>query len=494
MIAALAIACGALALLAATLVINALRFRSRQVEVPAAEGIAVDAGRCASNLARALSIATVSFDEVERVDIAAFASFHVFLSETYPRVHRALKREVVGGHSLLYTWAGSDPALPPTLLMAHLDVVPAGSDSEGDWTHPPFAGEIADGFVWGRGALDDKASLIGILEAVEALLAEGYAPRRSVLLAFGHDEELGGWRGAAALAALLEERGVRAALVLDESGVITQGIVPRIDKPVALIGIAEKGFVTLQLEVRQDGGHSSMPPPRTAIGILGAAVDRLEGHPFPVQLTRIAEHQFNFLGPEMPLLKRLTLANRWLLSSLVRRKLEQKPTTAAALRTTLAATMISGGEKENVLPQRAQALVNLRVLPGETEQSVLEHVNRAVADPRVTVRLGGMQPRFSTVIADPEAAVFGTLVRTIRELFPGTLVAPYLVLGATDAFHYGRISDCLLRFLPLRVTEEDLKRIHGTDERIAVDNFAEVVRFYAQLIRNMDPVDVGSGS
>jgi len=483
MTAALAIVGGALALLVAILAVNTARFRSRQVRVPSVEGIAVDAERCARNLARALTFATVSHERAEGFDHAVFGAFHSFLGETYPRVHEALQREVVEGSSLLYTWPGSEPSLAPLVLMAHIDVVPAGEANGDDWTHPPFAGEIADGFVWGRGALDDKASLVGILEAVEALLGEGLAPRRTVYLAFGHDEELGGWQGAAAVATRLEELGVRAAMVLDESGVLAQGIVPQIDRPVALIGIAEKGFVSLQLEVEQEGGHSSMPPVSTAIGILAAALARLERKPFPARMTDIARLQFDFLGPEMPLFRRLILANRWLLAPLVRSKMEQKPTTAAALRTTMASTLISGGEKENVLPQRACATINLRLLPGDTEETILAHVRRAVDDPRVSLRRGGIRPRFASSVADVESEGFTTLTRTIRELFPEALVAPYLVLGATDAWHYGRISDCVLRFLPLRLTEEDLKRIHGTDERIAVDNLTEVVRFYAQLIK-----------
>ena len=209
-----------------------------------------------------------------------FLALHEYLKETFPKVHSGLTKETINDYSLLYTWKGSDETLKPILLMAHLDVVPVEPASEADWQHPPFEGQIQDGYIWGRGALDDKAGVMGLLEAVETLLAEGFRPKRTIYLAFGHDEELGGPNGAAKIAELLLSRKVELDYVLDEGLIIANGILP-VSKPVALIGIAEKGFVSLELSVETEGGHSSMPPPNTAIGILSEAVNKLEEGQMP---------------------------------------------------------------------------------------------------------------------------------------------------------------------------------------------------------------------
>jgi carboxypeptidase PM20D1 len=272
-----------LALLLLILLVRTFTFTSRQPAVSKAQLDLPDQSAMAKRLAGALRIQTVSYDEdIEHAEPsssgAAFDELHDYLRAQFPLVHDRLQRESVGQHSALFTWSGRDPGRPPLLLLGHLDVVPADATR---WTHAPFSGRVADGYVWGRGAIDDKLVSVALLEATEQLLRKGFEPEQTIYIALGHDEEIGGYTGAHAIAALLAERGVHAEAVIDEGLAITEGILEGIDVPVALIGIAEKGFLNVELIATGEGGHSSMPPRQTAVGILSAAIARLQEHPMP---------------------------------------------------------------------------------------------------------------------------------------------------------------------------------------------------------------------
>jgi carboxypeptidase PM20D1 len=473
-----------LVVLFAVLLVRTLRFSARPSPVPPAVAIAVDNDKATRRLARALRFRTVSQEDPTQFAGEVLQAFHSWLAEAFPGVHASLQKETVGGFGLLFTWPGSEAALPPVLLMAHQDVVPVSPETEPDWTHPPFAGEIAEGHVWGRGALDDKSSLMGILEAVEALLAGGFQPRRTLYLAFGQDEEIGGTQGAAKIAGLLRSRQVRVEYILDEGGFVAEGLIPGLAAPAALVGIAEKGYLTLELSVAGEGGHSSIPERHTIIGILSKALVRLEENPFPADLS-FSRLFFSKVGTGMPFPKRLALANLWLFAPWVEKMLSRSPEMNAGIRTTVAPTQLSAGVKENVLPVRATAVVNFRVMPGEKTDGVIERVLRVVADSRVQIRARTIRSEPSPV-SDVRAASFSMLERTIRQVAAEEelLVAPYLVVGATDCRYYNDLCDNIYRFSFIRVGPEDLKRVHGTDERISVEGYAQLVRFYAQLLRN----------
>ncbi|HEX8179371.1 MAG TPA: M20 family peptidase [Pyrinomonadaceae bacterium] len=477
----------ALLALVAVLLVKTFRYPSKQLQVAAAPDVQLDVNAAAEHLAQALRFQTISNADPAQLKPDEFLKLHEYLAQVFPRTHAALTREVVGGYSLLYKWPGQDEHLKPILLLAHMDVVPVEPGTEAQWTQPPFAGRIADGYVWGRGAIDDKAAVVGILEAVEKLLSEGYRPRRTIYLAFGHDEELGGPTGAPSLAALLDARGVTPEYVLDEGGAITEGILQGVSRPVAVLCTGEKGFVSVELTVAGTGGHSSAPPPQTAIGILSAAVGRLETEQMPAALKSVTQQMFDYIGPEMNFLPRVALANLWLTRPLVVRQLARKPATNAFLRTTTAATIFEGGVKDNVLPTKARAVVNFRILPGDTVSGVLEHVRRTVNDPRVQIEvLKGTAMSEPSPISGPDATGYRLIERTIRELFPTTVVAPSLVIGATDARHYTKLCPDIYRFSPILIHADDLERIHGTNERLSVENFAQAIKFYRQLIRNSD--------
>ena len=280
--------------LIALMVIRTMTFTSRQLRPPTAEKLQLDQDEIVTRLSEAIQFKTISFESGTESNTDPFRDFHAFLAKSFPRVHAQLTREVVNDHSLLYTWKGKDDRLKPILLMAHMDVVPVDPDSEKLWTHAPFSGQVADGYVWGRGTMDDKVSVLGILEAVEKLLADGFQPQCTVYLAFGHDEEIGGQQGAAKIAALLSQRDVQPEFVLDEGSAITDGIIPGVAAPVAMIGIGEKGDLSLQLTVTSPGGHSSLPPSESAIGILSRAIDKVENTRFPQARQRRGQGIFQF--------------------------------------------------------------------------------------------------------------------------------------------------------------------------------------------------------
>ena len=471
-------------LLFAVLSVNTFVGQSQQLEVAPVILTDFPVEKAITRLAQAIQFKTISYQARDEFDPLPFRQFHAFLNQAFPAVHAQLKKEVVGEFSLLFTWPGRDPSLQPILLMAHLDVVPVEADTEKDWIVPPFAGQLKDSYLWGRGSMDDKASVLGILEAVELLLDQGFEPERTVYLAFGHDEEISGHHGAARIAALLAQRDIRLASVLDEGLLVTHGIVPGMSRPVALIGVAEKGYASIELTVRAAGGHSSMPPAETAIGILSRAVDKLERHRMPTRLDGSTKKMLEYLGPEMSFLPRLVMANLWLFAPLVENRFAAAPTTNAVIRTTTAVTMFESGVKENVLPARARAVVNFRILPGDTVEDVLAHVQRTVSDSRVSISLLNTGHSEPSRQSSSESLAFQHLHRAIRQVFPDVVVAPSLVIPATDSRYFAPLAQDVYRFLPIRAARADLNRIHGSNERISMENYTECIRFYLQYMRN----------
>lgn len=462
--------------LSGVIVVRATRLASRQAPMPRAVRIEVDADRAARDLAGAIRIRTVSSDDLDRVDEGPFLALHDYLQAAFPLVHATLTRETVNKGSLLFAWRGQDPALEPAVFMAHLDVVPV-DESGGPWAHAPFSGDIADGFVWGRGALDDKGNLIALLEGVERLVGEGFRPRRTIYLVCGHDEESGGTAGARRVVETLRGRGVsRFALVSDEGGLVGQGLTPGIGRPIALVGIAEKGYLNLELRVAGEGGHSSMPPAETSVGILSRALARLEATPFPSSLEEPTRQMFETLAPEMPFAMRLPLANLWLFEPLVVRQLMKDPRTAALLHTTVAPTVVRAGVKANVLAAEATAMVNLRLAPHDSIAGAVAFVRGAIGDDRVRIVTRGDASEPSRM-SDTHGPAFDTVARTIRQVMPGdVVVSPMLLAAGTDSKYLAGVLTQRLPLLPVLVAPDDLGRFHGRNERIGVDALANSVR------------------
>ncbi|HWV97294.1 MAG TPA: M20 family peptidase [Xanthobacteraceae bacterium] len=479
----LAVILAAVVVLAGVVAVNTLRQSSRQIQVGALARADVDEQGAAARLSEAIRFRTISNFLNPEQDADALRGLRAHIAASFPAFHAVAKREIVGGHSLLYTWEGSEPAAKPIALLAHQDVVPVAPGTEKDWQHPPFDGVIADGFIWGRGSWDDKGNLYAILEAVEQMAKDGFRPTRTVYLAFGHDEEVSGQRGAKEISALLASRGVKLDFVLDEGLLITDGIMKGLDKPAALIGIAEKGYATLVLTARATPGHSSMPPRDTAIGMMAAALARLEDHSLPARVRGAVGEMFATLAPEMSGFNRVVLSNLWLFKPLLVREFDKSGPTRAMVRTTTALTIFNAGDKDNVLPGNAEATVNFRLLPGDTQASVTAHVRETVRNERITIApfLGNTDPPPVTGTA---SAGYRILNRTIREIFPDVIVAPGLMIAATDSRHYAGLTDNIFRFSPVRATSDDLKRFHGTNERLSIANYADMIRFYRRLIQS----------
>jgi carboxypeptidase PM20D1 len=463
------------------LAVRTFFFSSRQQKFPAIEKINVS-DSAVKNLAEAIRFATVSYEADSLHDTSAFSSFHKFLYERYPKVFSTFVRERISSQSLLLRWDGSDVLLKPVIFLSHQDVVPA-TDEGGKWTNKPFSGDIDAQFIYGRGTIDDKCGVLGLLEAAEYLLSKNVRPKRTIYFAFGHDEEVGG-SGAGEIAAFLSEKNIEAEFILDEGGSITDGIIKEVKPNVAVIGIAEKGRATIDLSVDIDGGHSSMPPKQTAIGILSEVIVKLEAHPFEARYDGGTKALFDYIAPEMNFTSKMVFANAWLFNPIIKKILSEKNSTNAAIRTTTAATIFKSGEKENVLPHHAEAVINFRILPGETAEDVVNHVKKVIQDERVQVKLREDYDNPSAV-SNANSAEFKTISKTIKEIFPEVIVAPYLVVGATDARHYQTISKNIYRFIPLVLNDEDLKRMHGINERINIENYKDIVRFYVRIIENV---------
>lgn len=462
---------------------NALTQSSKQLSVETVEKISVP-DQALNRLSTVVQQATVSYPD--RIDTTAFESFKQFTATAYPLVDSFLERTVINEYSLVFKWPGKKQALPPVLLMGHIDVVPVEKAGLKDWTKGPYSGLIDDQFIWGRGTLDDKMSIIGVLEAMELLLEKGYQPERTIYLAGGHDEEIGGINGARAIANWFENQAIRFEYILDEGSIILRKALPGLKTPAALIGIAEKGYVTLKLEVNlEKGGHSSMPPTTTAIGILSDALVKLKPEVFGASMEGPVRQMLDHVGPEMDWPYRAIFTNLWLFEGILKSQFAKEATTNAITRTTIAPTIIQGGVKENVLPTQSEVMINFRIMPGETIASVKERVAEVIDDERITIssNSGGFENEPSPT-SSTSSFGYGTIQKTVLEIFPETVVLPSLVIAGTDSRHYHALSEHVYRFSPMVLERSDLPRIHGVDERIGKEQYKDLIRFYHQLILN----------
>ena len=473
---------GVLILLFAYMSYNNLQFSSKQIQKEVAQKMNVKENAI-THFSQALRIKTISPENPKDFDSLAFYQFNEFLASTYPLSDSLLNKKRFGHFSHLYQWEGSQPELKPIILMAHLDVVPVIEENKTDWKQPPFEGKIVNDTIWGRGTIDDKIGVIGLLEATEALLAKGFQPKRTLYLSFGHDEEIGGLKGAKAIVKHLKEQGIEAEYVLDEGGTISQNIIPGISKDVALIGIAEKGYVSLELSVKKEGGHSSMPEKESAIDILSTAVVKVKNNPFPAKLASPTAGFIEYLGPEMKGVNRFIFANRWLFESVITGVYEKTASGNALVRTTTAPTIFNAGVKDNIIPQNAKATINFRILPGENSTTVMERVEKLIDDPRIKIEKGRMQSEPSKV-SQTDAFGFNQLQHTLAEVYPEALVAPFLVIAGTDAKHFEPLATNIYRFSPMIINPANIKSFHGLNERIAVKDFKKAVSFYHRLIEN----------
>ncbi len=457
------------------LVFNTLSLKSKQVE---SEPLATMKfpEMAFQNLSKAVQFKTISFSEDAIPDSTAFNGFHQFLSEAFPLLHQNLSLEKINEYSLLYKWEGSDASKKPIILLSHQDVVPVDQPTLNAWESGPFEGTITDTHIIGRGTMDDKSSLMALMESVEVLLQESFTPKQTIYLAFGHDEELGGENGAKAIAAYLKEKGVNAAMTLDEGGFLAQDMIPDFDKTVAMVNLAEKGYVSFNLIVETNGGHSSAPPEDNTLGMLAQAIVDLEDNQLPYKMVKPIDYQFEYMGAEMPFFKRMAFANPWLFKAPVLKALNAHTTTAP--------TIIEGGVKDNVIPTLGKATINFRILPGENIESVKNHIQETIGD-GIKVEIAGFATNPSPV-SGINSDAFKNLEKTIRSVFPEAVVVPGLIGGGTDARYFYDVSDDVYRFYPIRVGPDSMTRFHGIDEKIGKENYKEMITFTYNLVKRFN--------
>ncbi|MEN8040655.1 MAG: M20/M25/M40 family metallo-hydrolase [Actinomycetota bacterium] len=438
----------------------------------------IDAERFVDALSEAIRIQTVILDD-GTYDAGAFEEQWEMLERRYPLAHATLDREVFNDHALLYTWQGSDPLLRPIVLMAHQDVVPVEAGTERDWVKPPFEGAVVDGRIYGRGALDCKGPLIAVFEAIEYLLERDAAPERTVYLVSGNDEEVGG-NGAGLIASTLAKRGVEPWFVIDEGGAIADGVLPGLEVPVALVGIAEKGFMNIKLTAHGDGGHSSLPPRDTAIARLAKAISAIESRPVPARIDAITP-MLSALSERLPGVLGTLASQPTAAASLLSRVFAKDARMDALQRSTTVPTIIEGGVKANVVPQTASVIINVRMIPGDTSRSVADHIGRIVGeDIDVEIMTGFLKEasQFSSVDSD----AWGVVTGVIGEVFPDAITAPWVLTGATDSRFFESIAGDVYRFSPFVLDDDAMGGFHGTNEHVRADAAPSAVSFFVRLI------------
>lgn len=475
-------------------------FSSMQMQGVEQHKVEVDLEGAAQRLSKAVQFATISNQDRTDFDEQAFNDYHDFLLKSYPLVHKHLKRELVGDprpFSLIYTWQGKDPSLAPAVFMAHQDVVPIAQESRDQWQVEPFSGEIKDGYIWGRGSLDDKNQIHAILEATEMKLKEGFQPERTILFVFGHDEEVGGPEGAKHAADIIEKRYDKIAFVIDESAPLIPGVFPGIRENTALIGIAQKGYVSLEIAINGMGGHSSQPPEESNIVALAKAVAKVEAAQFPYKIHDAVRYQYRYMGPELPadqqpMYKAVAYGNNDSVTELEQKFMDamaQNQVTRAMLHTTTAVTMFNAGIKDNVLPPAATAVVNFRPMPGDTPDVIIEHVKKAINDDRITIRdISASTP--ATKVADPHGEGYKLLEKTIRQTWGNDLiVSPFFVIGGSDSKHFQSrdFAPDVYTITALQLESvKEFEGFHGVNERILVEEYGRSIGFFYTLMDNLE--------
>jgi carboxypeptidase PM20D1 len=477
-----AVVVGLLIVLVAVVTVRTATFRPATVVDPNAVKLAppvtIDIAKAAQHLGEAVRIPTISHQALADDQPAQWEALHQWLAATYPAAHKVMTRTIVAERTLVYEWPGSDPSLEPIILMGHQDVVPVAEGTEAAWRHPPFSGVLADGAVWGRGSVDDKGSLVSLFEAVEALASQGFKPKRTIYIVSGQDEETRG-TGAKAAAAYLKSKGVMAQFVIDE-GLVVLADYPITHAPVAMIGVAEKGYGTLIVTARSAGGHSSAPPPQTGVVTLAKAVTAIAGRPFPMQYQGPVAQMMGAIAPHASSAVRMAVANAWLFRPLLVSQIGATPSGAAMLHTTIAPTMLEGSPKENVLPPIARAWINYRIDPRDNSAAVMQRARDAVAG--MPVELTWDRPPDEPTSVSSTTSQSWKIIAALAEATSHAPAVPALVVAGTDSRYLQPVAHDTYRFQPLVMTLSDSEMIHGTNEHMTLSNLALMTGFYARLI------------
>ena len=429
-------------------------------------------------LQKAISFKTISYSNEQDTDWEEFKKFGDYLASAFPLCEKTLKQTSDSSYNLIYRFEGQDPTLQPGLLTAHQDVVGANPS---EWTHPPFAGDFCDGYIWGRGSFDCKLQLISILESFETLLQQNRKPKRTWYAAFGCDEEVnGGTKGATLIAQQFKQKGITFSLVLDEGGVVSERYIQGIQNPIAVVGVAEKGYMDTELTCSRTAGHSSTPEFPTALGKISQAITNIERHRHTKNITKPVEQMLFNIGKEAPFLYSFLFLNLWLTQPLLVTIFSKNPTLNAVLRTTSVPTMIQASDKSNVIAQQASCTVNSRLLQGDDENSVVQYLRKTIQDKDISIHVKKYSPPSKE--SPTSGRAFEEIRSTIKEIFPEAIVTSYLMLGATDARKYESLCENIYRFTPAQMDKSEIQRMHGADERISAENLQKSIDFFLSLL------------
>ncbi len=455
-----------------------------------------------------IRIPTVSTEVYDETNFAPFDEFKAYLPQVYPQVYKTLDTLTVNTYGLVFHWKGKDPSRKPILFLSHYDVVPVlghdpvteesigeeifrpGDPAKGaigeyvpQWDYPPFSGTVADGRLYGRGTLDMKGMLFALMEAADALIGEGFVPEQDIWFAFGHDEEVSGRQGAVHIAEYFKEQGLTFDAVYDEGGIIAApaSLMKEIERPMAVVGVGEKGFLTLRLKVKGQGGHSSMPPQKSSLVLAAEIIEKLNTNQMPERLIKPMETFLDNIGGEMNFAARLAIANQWLLERELLRTLASTPSSNALIRTTTAVTMAKGSDAANVLSSIAEVTVNFRLLPGDSIADVMQHVENQCEG--YDVEIEKVSAREPSGISADDTRGFKVIEETIGKLYPGTIVTPYITVGGTDAYKYQIVSDRIYRLMPVYVNDYEVKTIHNENEHIELDNWARMIWYFKEVMK-----------
>lgn len=469
---------GIIGLLVIILVIKAVSFKPYTHSVKKSTPEALNEVSIINNFSRLIQHKTVSYLDAKDMDMNEFSAFQNTLEDLYPKVHRTCKKTLIGPTGILYKWQGKSSS-KPIVLMSHYDVVPAESES---WEVPPFSGLIKDGVVWGRGTIDTKVTLLSIMESTEYLLNENFIPENDIYFSFAGDEEVSG-PSAQEIVKHLKSLNIKPELVLDEGGVVIDGVFPGVNKSTALIGVGEKGYLDLEVQFESQGGHASAPPKHGITGSMGKLLQDLEKKSMSSEFTAPVMELFNRLGRHSTFGYKLIFANMWLLKPVLNGVFtNQGGQMNALIRTTTAVTILEGSSAYNVLPPNGKVGINARLLKKDTMESTKNYISSLIDVPHKLKVIGG---REASEISSHESEGFKFLENVILSLWPDAIVSPYLMIAGTDSRHFHEISDNVLRFAPIEITKEEMSLIHSNNERIRIETVMKSVECYVKIIRGL---------